>query len=366
MKIAQIVCVYPPYAGGIGTGAQNFYRLLKKEHEVKNFVPKSKHQKDQDDVIYLKPLLKYGHGAVLISLLWKLRKYDLVILHYPFFGSAEIVWLYKLLGGKAKLLIHYHMDVKNISLLAKILSWPNRLIRSSLFKQADIITAASLDYVAHSQIAKDYKKQEKKFIELPFALDINRFKPQDNKILNTTKTILFVGGLDKAHYFKGVEILLEALAKINFSNWQLKIIGSGELKEKYQLLAEKLKIGDKISFLGKLTDEELINNYQTADLLVLPSINSNEAFGLVLIEAMACGVPVIASSLYGVRSVFNNGQEGLLVEPGDAKELAQKIALIIKDEQLHKAMSLAARKLVLEKYDEKVAQNKLLEIVKNI
>jgi glycosyltransferase involved in cell wall biosynthesis len=85
-------------------------------------------------------------------------------------------------------------------------------------------------------------------------------------------------------------------------------------------------------------------------VVVLPSINQGEAFGLVLLEAMACSKPVIASNLPGVRSVFKNGNQGLLVKPGDVKDLVKKIKVILTDDQLAKRMGRAGRSLVINKY----------------
>jgi glycosyltransferase involved in cell wall biosynthesis len=103
---------------------------------------------------------------------------------------------------------------------------------------------------------------------------------------------------------------------------------------------------------------------QNSDLLILPSINSNEAFGLVLVEALACGVPVIASDLAGVRSVFDNYQQGLLVAPGDSEDLKKKLEFIFNNEEMRRVMALAARRLAEERYDRKKMAERLAELFK--
>ncbi len=362
MKIASIVCAYPPYAGGIGNSAERINGLLAEKHEITNFTPST-----------LKPWLHLGHGAFLPQLFFKLNKFDYIYLHYPFFGSAEVVWFFKLFFKKPKLIIHYHMDVKGLGLIAQILSIPSRLIRHSLLKQANIIVSGSLDYIRSSQIKDYFKLHPEKFQEIPFGIDISKFQPKlVNRTLNSktlTKAqemvhyindkfikrnrlnLLFVGGLDKAHYFKGLNILFQALLITKSRNWQLKIVGDGNLKPGYEEMTKALKLNKQIEFAGKLSEAELIRAYQNADLFILPSINTNEAFGLVLIEALACGVPVIASNLPGVRKVFNNNVEGLLIEPGNEKDLKNKLEEIINDESKRKEMALAARRLSEEKYD---------------
>jgi len=374
MKIAQVVCAFPPYAGGIGNSAYKIGKILEEKYEVVNFAPQT-----------IRPFLQKGHGAVLLQLLWQLRKFNYIYLHYPFFGTAEIVWLFKIFNKKTKLIIHYHMDVHNKSFSNKLLSLPSTLIRNSLLKKADVIVSASLDYIKHSQIRNFYQAHPEKFQEIPFGLDTNKFTPKeinlpsDNKILAKTKdfirrvnelfikrdrlTLIFVGGLDSAHYFKGVNILLKSVVFLKSKKkWNLKIVGEGNLQPEYLALSKRLGLEKKVEFLGKLNEAGLIKALQNADLLILPSINSNEAFGLVLIEAMACGLPVIASNLPGVRSVFEDKKEGLLVEPGQIEDLSSKIDFILENENIRKKMAQAARLKALKRYDE----NKIKQLYKNL
>jgi len=373
MRLAQVVCAFPPYSGGIGNSAQQIEKILANHHEVATFSPAN-----------LKPWLQYGHGAFLPQLLWKLKKFDYIYLHYPFFGTAEIIWLLKLFSRKPKLIIHYHMDVKNVNLLTKLLSLPSRTIRNYLLNKADYIVSASLDYVKNSQIKKYYQKHPEKFQEIPFGIDLKKFqpklinRPENNKTLARAKEIIhyindkfikknrlnliFVGALDQAHYFKGVDILLKTLVITVPRNWRLKIVGDGNLRNHYQELTKKLKLDKQVEFTGKLSDSELIRALQNADLLILPSINNNEAFGIVLIEALACGVPVIASDLPGVRQVFQNHQQGLLVKPGDIEDLKRKLEFIFNNEEVRRVMSLAARRLAEEKYDTEKMMTKINQL----
>jgi len=368
MRIAQITCVFPPYKSGISNVAYDFSEMLAETgNEITVFTPnrgQTLEEKHNFKIILLKPWLKMGLGAFLPQLSFKLPDFDIVYLYYPFFGTAEVVWLTKILFGKKfKLIINFLMDVDSSSFLFKILSLPTRIIRNSLFKRADIITYASLDYLKHSDIANIYKKYPAKFKEIPYGVDTDKFSPAIKKD-SQIKNILFVGALDKAHYFKGVNILLKAISRFQISDFRFQIVGDGDLKTSYEKLAEKLDIKDRVEFLGKISDEELPRIYQQADLLVLPSINKNEAFGLVLLEAMACGVPVIASDLPGVRTVFEDGRQGLLCKPGDVSDLKNKIEEILADEEKRKIMGKEARILALEKYSWKKIGRKLNDIIK--
>ncbi|MFA4942181.1 MAG: glycosyltransferase [Patescibacteria group bacterium] len=350
MKIAQIVCTYPPYAGGIGNSAKQFTELLEKSHEVTNFHPES-----------IKPLIKVGHGAFIPALYKKLSKFDAIFLHYPFFGTAEIIWLFKRFHPQRKLIIYYHMDVLGLKPLTRLLSLPSLLIRPWLLKQADQIVCSSLDYIKNSQIKDIYNKYPDKFKEIPFGVDTKVFCPNHPHDQNL-KTILFVGGLDQAHYFKGVDNLIRACAKLASHNWQLIIGGEGNLKEGYQALAEELKIGEKTFFPGKLSSHKLVEAFQSASVLVLPSINSNEAFGIVLVEALSCGTPVIASNLPGVRSVFENRKQGFVIEPNNVNDLAEKLEIILQDNDLREMMRLRARELAEEKYDLEITEKSLNQL----
>ncbi len=384
MKIAQIVCAYPPYSGGIGQSAKRFADILETEHQLTTFTlkPKIESATNSEKVKYLKPLIRYGHGGMPFSLFFSLRKFEAIYLHYPFFGAAEIVWLFLLFHPQKKLVIHYHMDTTSLAWFLKPLAWPSLLIRSSLFKKAQTITVGSLDYIRNGQISNFAKKYPKKFTEIPFGLNTNLYTPKipsdGNRIITKTKEIvnfvtknfikrgqvnlLFVGGLDSAHYFKGLSVLFEALTKIEHKYWRLNIVGSGNLLETYQEQVNFLGLNRKVKFLGRLDEEALIRAYQTADIFILPSINRHEAFGLVLTEAMACGVPVIASNLPGVRQVFRNELDGLLAEPGDAKDLAEKIAKLIGNEPKRQAMGKSARSYAVSRYSLENVADKLKKV----
>ena len=373
MRLAQVVCVFPPYKGGMGKAAYDFGRLMRKEnHQVVNFTLEDKKNIKEDsfqaagEVIRLRPLIGLGKGGFLPQLFFRLKNFDAVILHYPFFGAAEVVWLWKIFNPKTRLIIHYHMDVVPTSLVFKILSLPSKIILKSLFKRADIVTAASLDYVENYNIGKIYQKYKNKFVELPFGVDLENFRPKAAESDDGTLTsILFVGGLDRNHNFKGVDILIKAVALLKtrkINDWQLNIIGRGELKHDLEKLAKDLEIDDQVKIMDKVGDEELQERFRNSDIFVLPSINAGEAFGLVILEAMASGVAIIASDLPGVRGVFTE-KEGLKIRPGDVNDLADKLETLISNPDMMKQMGENARRLAEEKYNWEVFEKKLEEIL---
>jgi glycosyltransferase involved in cell wall biosynthesis len=156
--------------------------------------------------------------------------------------------------------------------------------------------------------------------------------------------------------------MLRALAGLAAANWHLTIIGNGDRRAAYEKQAADLGLATKVEFAGYVSEADKIRAYQNADLLLLPSVNNNEAFGLVLIEALACGAPVIASDLPGVRRVFANYQEGLLAEPGSASDLKSKLEFIMNNEDRRREMATAARRLAEAKYDERLMARGLAEL----
>jgi len=383
MKIAHIVSTFPPYKGGTGNSVNCFSRALSNlgvdvtvitpdygATSVKSSLKNNKESIADGSfaVLRLLPAFKYGNAAFLPQILFKLSDFDVIHLHYPFYGVACLVLINKILSGKKmKLVLHYHMDTLASGFKGLIFSLNRALVLPLLVTYSDKIICSSADYARNSDIAPFYRKFNDKFSIIPYGVDLDKFKMGDDKreeIRN--RHILFVGGLDKAHYFKGLEMLLNAFAIISNDDYYLSIVGSGDMRRYYEDLAKSLRISDRVSFYDRVNDDELANYYQKSDVLVLPSINTGEAFGLVLLEAMASCRPVIASDLPGVRSVFTDGKEGYLVKPGNSDDLAEKITRILGDDNLAKRMGQAGRKTAEEKYSWNKSAADLLEIYKGL
>jgi glycosyltransferase involved in cell wall biosynthesis len=366
MRIAEIVCSYPPYKGGIGKVAERFAELLaERGHKIIVFtldspeVTRESGSKDSIQVKRLNPIIRYGLGALEPRFFYDLNFFDAVIFHYPFYGANEVLWLGKtILRWKIPLAVHYHMDVAQNNLAGSVLSLPSRLTRKGLFRRADLVTCASLDYLMQSFLKPLYLNDPDKFLEIPFGVDLSFFKPGKTQC-KTKPSVLFVGGLDRAHYFKGVDLLLRAFSRVKSEFNNLVIVGEGDMKTDYQKLAARLNISNQVVFYGSVPDDELVCIYQESDIFVLPSINRNEAFGLVLLEAMASGVPVIASDLPGVRKVFKEGEQGLLIKPGSVSSIENKLLYLAKNPGICKKMGLSGRRLVKWKYDWQVLGDRL-------
>ncbi|MFH0988052.1 MAG: glycosyltransferase family 4 protein [Parcubacteria group bacterium] len=349
MKIAQITCVLPPYGGGIGMVAHSYAdQLTERGHDVTVFVPRFAPDVRQADhekhykVKRLIPIFRMGLGAVLPQLVWRLWSFDVIHLHYPFFGSAFwVAVVKKLRGDKIKFVLSYHMDVELHGFWLWYQLIYNAWVQPFILRMADCVIVSSEDYVEDSNISQYYFQHLDKFVELPFGVP-RFFKPtaKDDALLQKygltkdDKVALFVGGLDSTHFFKGVSYLIKAIALIPDKSIKALIVGEGNLKKQFQNLAVRWGVADRVKFSGYVVADELPKHYNLADVFVLPSIGRAESFGIVLLEAMACGKPVAASNLKGVRRVVRVGENGLLFEPRNSQDIADKVAHILLNPNL--------------------------------
>jgi len=197
---------------------------------------------------------------------------------------------------------------------------------------------------------------------LPNIVDIEIFYPVPNNIReDQTKRILFVGRL---HPLKGIDYLLNALGELlkRRSDFHLDIIGYGAYEEEYKRLATCLGLSDKVKFHGRKKKEEIAEYMRSCDFLVLPSLW--EAFGVVLIEAMACGKPVIATSC-GQKEVVNE-ETGILVPSKDSEALAEAIDYMLDHYSDYSPEKIS--RYILERFSPKVVGRQLheayLELIK--
>lgn len=359
MKIAQVSATFPPYMAGTGNVCyHNAVELAKLGHDVTVFTSRYPDEDytypDSITVKRYKPWFRIGNAPFLPQLL-SLRGFDIIHLHYPFFFGGEMIYLLSKLT-KQKYVISYHNDVMLSGIINPFLSIYKSTCMRLIVKNSRKICTSSLDFGVNSELTSVMDVSNGCFAEVPIGVDADRFNPSIDTIaiksrhnLLGKRVILFVGALDKAHYFKGLEYLLDSFAGLNIDGAILLIIGDGDLKDYYQDLSQKMGVLDRVIFLGKVQNEELPKYYATADLLVLPSIKI-ESFGLVLLEAMACGKPVIASDLPGVRTVVDDGVNGFLVRPRDCDDLATKMRLLLENNEMRVTFGRAGRKKVEEKY----------------
>jgi glycosyltransferase involved in cell wall biosynthesis len=182
-----------------------------------------------------------------------------------------------------------------------------------------------------------------------------RFGLADDCIL-----IGFVGRLVRA---KGADILLRALALIDHDAWRLRVVlvGEGEEHHALEALVQELDLGDTVLFAGRMPCEQIFSAMKGFDVVVMPS--RSEGFGLSALEAMACGLPLVASRVDALPEVVLEGETGLLFEPENPADLARKLTDVLEDTQLRKRLGQAAIAHVRRLYDRPAYQVRVAELV---
>lgn len=314
---------------------------------------------------------RYGNAALVPQIRRLASEYPLVIQHYPFFGGAEFAVSGRRSERRSKLLLFYHMDVVGRGLVGFIARWHRRLFQPRLLDMADRIAVTSFDYLRHSDIAPVFSRYHERFRELAPSVDTARFSPgaKPERVLGRfglnagDRIVLFVGGLDQAHYFKGIPVFLRALATKGLSDVKAIIVGEGGLRPEYERQALSLNLGRRVFFAGGVSDGDLPDYYRTADVFVFPSIDKSEAFGVAALEALASGVPVVASDLPGVRTIVRHGETGYCCRPGSVSSFAARLEDLTHDDIARQRFGTAARRMVEEEYSDAVRMKRLRQIV---
>jgi len=377
-KIAIITPTFPPYRGGMGKLAElDAKQLAELGHEVHVYRPEPRQPAAapaQPFAVHdLRPWFRFGNAALVPDVRRVLRQYPLVFLHYPFFGAAEIVaWCRRSAPG-TKLVIVYHMDVVGRGLLGAFFRWHTRWCLPRILRTADRVIVTSFDYL-NSSNAEPLRKRQVKFRELAPSVDSARFAPdgKPTRLLSRyglkadDRVVLFVGGLDRAHYFKGIPSLLQALMIKELAGARAVIVGDGDLRPEYEKLAAKLGPAGRVVFAGGVSDEDLPDHYRLADVFAFPSVDRSEAFGVAALEALASGVPVVASDLPGVRTIVRQGETGFRAPPGSVSGLAAGLVRVLNDDILRRRLGAAARQMVTAEYSDEVRRKRLQQIVTEV
>jgi glycosyltransferase involved in cell wall biosynthesis len=220
--------------------------------------------------------------------------------------------------------VTFHADVVR----QKGLLTAYRFLQNAFFRRAKRVFAGSLALTRTSSILQAF---EKKVTVIPFGLDPSRFSGAAKAEAEGGRPyVLFVGRLVS---YKGLPVLLEAMRDLDC---ELEIVGEGPMHQELEDLCKQLGCSARVHFRGLVEEEErMAQLFQGAAAVVLPSTTRAEAFGMVLIEAMGWGRPIVSTNLdTGVSEVNENGKTGLVVPAGDASALAAAIARLLADQDL--------------------------------
>ncbi len=207
--------------------------------------------------------------------------------------------------------------------------------------------------IAHNQTAKQIfsRKGFRNIVVIPPSVDSALFAPQlqdDDSRLSTLFTLGYIGRLIPG---KGIDILLRAAAELAY-DYRIQIVGDGPAKQSLKELARRLGIGNRIEWVGAVGHQDMPQQFGRMDVLVLPSLTSKywkEQFGRVLIEAMACGVPVIGSDSGEIPAVI--GDSGLVFKEGSVEGLKLGLARLHSDEGLRRQLVIKGLQRVASEFD---------------
>ncbi len=280
--------------------------------------------------------------------------FDLIHAHY-LFPTSSIALIPHLLRRKPLILTAHGSDVK--------LGKKNKLIRKFITyscQRASFVITVSNSLA--QEVKKNYKIPSEKIKIINCGVNTEKFVPQEKRSLRKELNLpqdnwilIFVGNLIP---IKGLDILIEAFFQIvkERNKVLLIIIGKGQMEKEISKRIDEFKLKGKVKLAGFKPHNELPKWLGASDILILPSLE--EGFGLVALEAMSCGLPVVASQVGGLREFIENEKDGFLVKPGNSKEIAEKVKLLINNKNLYQRISKTAREKAL-KYDIKKQAKKI-------
>lgn len=341
MRILHLYKDYFPIQGGI----ENHIRVLatrqaRRGHEVSVLVCSPNRRttvEHREGVRILRAGRLLTAASMPISLrlplLLRGETVDVVHVHMPYPLGAIAN---RLIGRATATVVTYHCDIVRQRALLQAYA----PLLTLVLKSADAVIATSPPYVHSSPWLRPIAER---CSVVPLGIDV----PPRVERATDGETVLFVGRL---RYYKGVDVLLRAMALLPVG--RLVVVGDGPMRSKWERLVARLDLGQRVEFVGEVSDVERSAYYAAADVFVLPSVSRAEAYGIVLLEAMAAGVPIVSTELgTGTSWVNLDGTTGRVVPPNDPEALADAIRGLLQDRPLRAEMGRAARERLEAEFD---------------
>ena len=263
------------------------------------------------------------------------QEYDIIHVHHP--DPMACLALY-LSGYKGRVVLHWHSDIAKQRFLLQLY----RPLQHWLLKRADVVVGTSPVYMQESPHLAHWQH---KVCCLPIGIEpVSPDKEAVEEIRSRYGGRHIIFSLGRLVPYKGYRYLIEA-ARYLGEDYVVLIGGTGPLRDELQELIRHWGVTDRVKLLGRISEEDLPAYYGACSLFCLSSVQKTEAFGIVQIEAMSCGKPVVATRIpqSGVAWVNSDEESGLNVEPGDARALASALRRICEDEELGRRLSSGAR-----------------------
>lgn len=290
---------------------------------------------------------------------WK-EDFDILHTHLPTPWSADLSAIVARLKEKP-LILTYHSAITGKGLTRLIAELYNRTALHSLFSAADRIILARSRF-----IPEPLHRFREKIEIIPIGVDGMEFFPAESEL---TCDIFFLSVLDEFHDFKGIEIFFSALQRVKEKIPFLRVVigGGGSRMTAYMKMADSMGLGSTVHFTGYVPRDRLRDCYNGCSVFVLPSRSPQlETFGIVLLEAMACGRPVITTEAAGMADDIVRHGTGIVIRMGDPDALAEAILTILLDDALGKRMGLAGRRLIESVYEWKIVGGQIEQLYRDV
>ena len=332
LRVLQVGKFYPPHIGGMETHLQALCNGLRNRADLRVIVSNESRNTvdeviDSVPVARLSTLLTAFSTSISPGMVSRIRHADadLIHLHLP---NPAAVLAYLASGYRGRLVVTYHSDIVRQKVLGRMFE---PLLYAVLRRSAAII-ATSSNYVATSPVLQAFRDR---CHLIPYGIDTAQFEQCDPDAVARIRARLgerLVVSVGRLVYYKGLKYLIRAMADVR---GKLVIVGDGPLRRNLETLATRLGVADKVSFAGEVENAAALAHYHAAAVFVLASVARSEAFGIVQIEAMAAGLPVVNTSLdSGVPLVSLHEETGLTVRPADPPALAAAINRLLDNPPL--------------------------------
>ena len=341
LRIAHLTATFPPYPGGAGNTAHRFaIGQAARGHHVEVFTAPAPGQVPPTPgvgVHRIDPRFAIGN-APLIPRLARISGFDVLHVHYPFIFGAELTLLARLSRSRRAqaLVVHYKNRLVGDRGRGALFEAYEHTVAPALIRAADRVLVLSADHAnSVSYLRRTGERDPEKLVEMPNGVDAERFSPGPDtsglrerlEIPEDAVVCAFVATLDRAHHFKRLDVAIDALAELGDERVHIVVAGGGELVDEFRARASERGVGERVHFLGAVPHPELPDVLRASDLFLLTT-EPPESFGIVLIEAMATGLPVIATDYPGVRAVVAEGT-GLLAPRGDVSSVAARLGELV-------------------------------------